>query len=92
MNPSRIPIKIRGAREHNLQNIDVIIPTHELTVVTGVSGSGKSSLVFDTVYHESRRRFLDIFSLGSSTKLQAASLDSITGLSPAIAVDQNVLN
>lgn len=92
MNTQRTPIEIQGARENNLQNIDVIIPTHELTVVTGVSGSGKSSLVFDTVYHESRRRFLDIFSLGSSTKLEAASVESITGLGPAIAVDQNVLN
>ena len=85
-------IKAKGARENNLQCIDVSIPGDGVTVVTGVSGSGKSSLVFDTVYHEARRRFLDIFSLGSSVKLAPAAVESITGLGPAVAVDQNVLN
>lgn len=85
-------IKARGASENNLQCIDVSIPGDGITVVTGVSGSGKSSLVFDTIYHEARRRFLDIFSLGSSVKLAPAAVESITGLGPAVAVDQNVLN
>ncbi|MBU7031557.1 MAG: ATP-binding cassette domain-containing protein [Theionarchaea archaeon] len=92
MDPPKPPIDIRGARENNLKNIDVKIPTHGLTVVTGVSGSGKSSLVFDTVFHESKRRFYDIFSLGSSTRIRAANVETISGLGPAIAVDQNVLN
>ncbi len=85
-------IDVKGARENNLQNIDVTILSDHLTVVTGVSGSGKSSLVFDTVYHEARRRFLDIFSLGSSVKLTPAAVESITGLGPAVAVGQNLLN
>ena len=85
-------IEIRGAEENNLKTIDVTIPQSHLTVVTGVSGSGKSSLVFDTVYHEARRRFLEIFSLGSSVKLAPAAVESISGLGPAVAVGQNVLN
>lgn len=85
-------IDITGARENNLQDIDVVIPPDHLTVVTGVSGSGKSSLVFDTLYHEARRRFLEIFSVGSSVKLAPAAVESISGLGPAVAVDQNVLN
>ena len=60
-----IAIHIRGASEHNLQDIDVDFGDG-LTVVTGVSGSGKTSLVFDTLYHEARRRFLDVFSVGSA--------------------------
>ncbi|MGD2247762.1 MAG: ATP-binding cassette domain-containing protein [Candidatus Methanofastidiosia archaeon] len=88
----RKPIEITGAKENNLQNIDVKIPGTGLTVVTGVSGSGKSSLVFNTLYHEARRRFLDIFSLGSSVKLAPAHVESMSGLAPAVAVDQNVLN
>ena len=82
-------IEIQGANEHNLKDIDVTIGDG-LTVVTGVSGSGKSSLVFDTLYHEARRRFLEIFSLG--LQLSPADVRSITGLGPAVAVEQNVLN
>ncbi|MBU7037855.1 MAG: ATP-binding cassette domain-containing protein [Theionarchaea archaeon] len=85
-------IEVAGARQNNLQNIDVCVPGEGLTVVTGVSGSGKSSLVFDTIYHEAHRRFLEIFSLGSSVKLVPASVETISGLGPAIAVGQNLLN
>src|SRR5512137_2630546 len=85
-------IHIQGAREHNLQGVDAEIG-EGLTVVTGVSGSGKTSLVFDTLYHEARRRFLDIFSLGSAgARLAPANVESITGLGPAVAVGQNLLN
>ena len=82
-------LEIRGANEHNLKNVDVDIDDG-LTVVTGVSGSGKTSLVFDTLYHEARRRFLEIFSLGQ--KLSPADVRSIRGLGPAVAVGQNLLN
>jgi hypothetical protein len=83
-------IRIQGAREHNLQNINVEFG-EGLTVVTGVSGSGKTSLVFDTLYHEARRRFLDIFALGSHQRLSPAVVDDLTGLGPAVAVGQNLL-
>ena len=87
-----MPVRIQGATEHNLRDIDAEFGDG-LTVVTGVSGSGKTSLVFDTLYHESNRRFLDIFALGSSAqRLAPASVRSIDGLGPAIAVGQNLLN
>ncbi len=85
-------IRIQGASEHNLQRVSTEFGDG-LTVVTGVSGSGKTSLVFDTLYHEARRRFLEIFSLGSSSlRLSPAKAESITGLGPAISVGQNLLN
>ena len=85
-------IVIQGATEHNLQSIDATI-NDGLTVVTGVSGSGKTSLVFDTLYHEARRRFAEIYALGSSDlRLSPARVESITGLGPATAVGQNLLN
>jgi excinuclease ABC subunit A len=88
----RVNIHIQGASEHNLRGIDIEFGDG-LTVVTGVSGSGKTSLVFDTLYHEARRRYLEIFSLGSaSLRLSPAKVEAITGLGPAIAVGQNVLN
>ncbi len=85
-------IRIHGAREHNLQGVDVEFG-EGLTVVTGISGSGKTSLVFDTLYHEARRRFLDVFELGSPKgRLSPALVESIDGLGPAVAVGQNLLN
>ena len=85
-------IQIRGAKEHNLKDVDVQIGDG-LTVVTGVSGSGKTSLVFDTLHHESRRRFLEVFSLGSSTlRLFPADVRSISSIAPSIAVGQNLIN
>ena len=91
-------IEIKGARENNLKNISVTLKDG-LTVVTGISGSGKSSLVFDTLYHESNRRLIELFgysrkwsSQRSSYKLAPAKVGSITGLGPAVAVGQNLLN
>ena len=84
-------IKIRGAREHNLANIDVDIPRDKLVVITGLSGSGKSSLAFDTIYAEGQRRYVESLSsyarmfLGQMDK---PDLDSIDGLSPAVSIDQ----
>ena len=87
-----MPIRIEGAREHNLADVDVTIGDG-LTVVTGVSGSGKTSLVFDTIYHEARRRFLAIHHLGQgSERLAPADVRRIEGLGPAVAVGQNLLN
>ena len=76
-----MPIHIRGAREHNLKNIDITFGDG-LTVVTGVSGSGKTSLVFDTLYHEANRRFLDVYLYGrGGQRLAPASVERIGGAS-----------
>ncbi|OOM77136.1 UvrABC system protein A [Clostridium puniceum] len=83
-------IKINGAKIHNLKNIDVKIPKNKLTVITGVSGSGKSSLAFDTLYEEGKRRYL-MFS-GTQFMVDAIpSFDSITGMSPTVAVEQRII-
>ncbi len=84
-------IKIRGARQHNLKNIDVDIPRDKLVIITGLSGSGKSSLAFDTIYAEGQRRYVE--SLSSYARMflgvmDKPEVDSITGLSPAISIDQ----
>ena len=88
-------IYVYGAREHNLKSINVFIPHHKITVVTGLSGSGKSSLVFDTIYAEGQRRYIE--SLSSYTRffidqVKKPDLDSITGLCPSVAIDQYSLN
>lgn len=84
-------IRIRGARCHNLKNINVDLPHNQLTVVTGVSGSGKSSLVFDTVHSEGQRRFIENMSPGTRqllSQMQPADVDQISGLPPTISIDQ----
>ena len=83
-------IEIKGARIHNLKNIDISIPKNKLIVATGVSGSGKSSLVFDIIFEEGRRQYLQ--SLGILTDLiEEKKFDSITGIAPAVAVKQNII-
>lgn len=89
-------IEIKGAREHNLKSVDVHIPRYSLTVFTGLSGSGKSSLAFDTLYAEGQRRYIDTFSayargfLGGG--LERPDVDEIQGLAPVIAIDQKTTN
>lgn len=83
-------IQIKNARIHNLKGIDVTIPKHKLTVITGVSGSGKSSLAFDTLYEEGKRRYL-MFSDTQFMIDAVPSFDSITGLSPTVAVEQRII-
>ncbi len=83
-------IKISNARIHNLKGVDVVIPKHKLTVITGVSGSGKSSLAFDTLYEEGKRRYL-MFSGTQFMIDNVPAFDSITGLSPTVAVEQRII-
>jgi excinuclease ABC subunit A len=84
-------IEVQGARVHNLKNIDVVIPREKLVVITGISGSGKSSLAFDTIYAEGQRRYLESFSAYARQfigGLERPDVDKITGLSPVIAIEQ----
>ena len=88
-------IKIRGANEHNLKNISINIPRNELVVLTGLSGSGKSSLAFDTIYAEGQRRYME--SLSSYARqflgqMEKPDVENIEGLSPAISIDQKSTN
>ena len=81
---------VRGAREHNLKNIDVTIPRDRLTVITGLSGSGKSSLAFDTIYAEGQRRYVESLSAYARQFLglmEKPDVDLIEGLSPAISIE-----
>jgi excinuclease ABC subunit A len=85
-------ISVRGARQHNLKNVDVEIPHHALTVVTGLSGSGKSSLAFDTIYAEGQRRYVETFSPYTRQfleRIDKPDVDRIDGLPPAIAIEQS---
>src|ERR1700688_2568897 len=84
-------IVIRGAREHNLKNIDLTLPRDKLIVITGLSGSGKSSLAFDTIYAEGQRRYVESLSAYARQflgQMEKPDVDHIEGLSPAISIDQ----
>src|SRR5580700_10932527 len=89
--PGRHVIAIRGAREHNLKDVDLDIPRDQLVVFTGLSGSGKSSLAFDTIYAEGQRRYVESLSAYARQFLemmQKPDVDQIDGLSPAISIEQ----
>jgi len=88
-------VDVQGARVHNLKNIDVRIPRNQLTVITGLSGSGKSSLAFDTIFAEGQRRYIETFSAYARNflgNLERPDVDKITGLSPVIAIEQKTTN
>ena len=88
-------IEIFGARVHNLKNVDVTLPRHALSVITGLSGSGKSSLAFDTLYAEGQRRYIETFSAYARNfldNLERPDVDKITGLSPVISIEQKTTN
>lgn len=88
-------INVYGAREHNLKNIDVRIPRNSLTVITGLSGSGKSSLAFDTIFAEGQRRYIETFSAYARNflgNMERPDVDKITGLSPVISIEQKTTN
>ena len=88
-------ISVYGARVHNLKDIDVDIPRNSLTVVTGLSGSGKSSLAFDTIFAEGQRRYIETFSAYARNFLggmERPDVDKITGLSPVISIEQKTTN
>src|SRR5687768_10641754 len=88
-------ISVRGARQHNLKNINVEIPRDKFTVITGLSGSGKSSLAFDTIYAEGQRRYMESLSSYARQFLELQDkpdVDEISGLSPTIAIDQKTVS
>lgn len=88
-------INVYGARVHNLKDIDAEIPRNSLTVITGLSGSGKSSLAFDTIFAEGQRRYIETFSAYARNflgNLERPDVDKITGLSPVISIEQKTTN
>src|SRR3989441_1327412 len=88
-------ITVRGARQHNLKNINVEIPRDRFTVITGLSGSGKSSLAFDTIYAEGQRRYVESLSAYARQfldQLEKPDVDSVEGLSPAISIEQKTVS
>ena len=88
-------IYVWGARVHNLKNVDVAIPRNSLTVITGLSGSGKSSLAFDTIFAEGQRRYIETFSAYARNflgNMERPDVDKITGLSPVISIEQKTTN
>jgi excinuclease ABC subunit A len=90
--PISAAIRIHGARQNNLRNLDLDLPLGELTVITGVSGSGKSSLAFDTLYAEGQRRYVETFSPYARQfldRMDRPQVDRIEGIPPAIAIDQS---
>lgn len=95
MDENQEKLSVIGARVHNLKNIDVTIPHNKLTVITGLSGSGKSSLAFDTIFAEGQRRYIETFSAYARNMLgtlERPDVDNITGLSPVIAIEQKTIN
>src|SRR5215216_425809 len=88
-------IEVFGAKEHNLKNIDISIPKNKLVVITGISGSGKSSLAFDTIYAEGQRRYMESFGAYARQfigEMERPDVDKITGLSPVISIEQKTTN
>lgn len=93
--PPHDVIEVLGAREHNLKNIDIVIPKNKLVVITGISGSGKSSLAFDTIYAEGQRRYMETFGAYARQfigEMERPDVDQITGLSPVISIEQKTTN
>src|SRR5687767_15635755 len=89
--PRRGPLVVRGARTHNLKNVDLTLPSGKLVIITGVSGSGKSSLAFDTIYAEGQRRYVESLSAYARQfleRMEKPDVDKIDGISPAIAIRQ----
>jgi excinuclease ABC subunit A len=88
-------IEVFGAKEHNLKNVDISIPKNKLVVITGISGSGKSSLAFDTIYAEGQRRYMETFGAYARQfigEMERPDVDKITGLSPVISIEQKTTN
>src|SRR5580698_4297015 len=93
--PGEETIDVSGARVHNLKNIDIRIPKNQLVVITGISGSGKSSLAFDTIYAEGQRRYMESFGAYARQfigDMERPDVDKITGLSPVISIEQKTTN